>query len=129
MNIKEGRIARYKGDGAFLFWVLKVPKGRLEKFVHLDLKTYRVFFFGGMSMSDASLFAGITMLSLEQAVDLPYLSYRLALDGVKVIRIERPFMVIQTEWRVKTPWEKKCYAATFFQSTVKKKRLPSIWEP
>jgi formyl-CoA transferase len=41
-------------------------------------------------MSDASLFEGITMLSLEQATVLPYLSYRLALDGVKVIRIEHP---------------------------------------
>lgn len=41
-------------------------------------------------MNDASLFEGITMLSLEQATVLPYLSYRLALDGVKVIRIEHP---------------------------------------
>jgi len=41
-------------------------------------------------MNDVSLFEGITMLSLEQATVLPYLSYRLALDGVKVIRIEHP---------------------------------------
>lgn len=41
-------------------------------------------------MSEASLFKNITMLSLEQATVLPYLSYRLALDGIKVIRIEHP---------------------------------------
>lgn len=41
-------------------------------------------------MSDADLFKNITMLSLEQATVLPYLSYRMALDGVKVIRIEHP---------------------------------------
>jgi crotonobetainyl-CoA:carnitine CoA-transferase CaiB-like acyl-CoA transferase len=43
-----------------------------------------------MHMSEAGLFKNITMLSLEQATVLPYLSYRLALDGVKVIRIEHP---------------------------------------
>ena len=41
-------------------------------------------------MSEAGLFKNVTMLSLEQATVLPYLSYRLALDGVKVIRIEHP---------------------------------------
>ncbi len=36
------------------------------------------------------VFKGITMLSLEQATVLPYLSYRLAMDGINVIRLEHP---------------------------------------
>ena len=41
-------------------------------------------------MGETDLFQNITILSLEQATVLPYLSYRLALNGVKVIRIEQP---------------------------------------
>jgi len=41
-------------------------------------------------MNEVELFKNITMLSLEQATVLPYLSYRLALDGVNVIRLEHP---------------------------------------
>ena len=33
---------------------------------------------------------GLTVLSLEQATTLPYLTYRLACDGARVIRIENP---------------------------------------
>ncbi len=36
------------------------------------------------------IFGKLTMLSLEQATVLPYLSYRLAMDGVNVIRLEHP---------------------------------------
>ncbi len=36
------------------------------------------------------MFSELTMLSLEQATVLPFLSYRLAMDGVKVIRLEHP---------------------------------------
>jgi len=36
------------------------------------------------------LFAGITVLSLEQATVLPYLTYRLAVEGMTVIRLEHP---------------------------------------
>ena len=36
------------------------------------------------------VFSGITVLSLEQATVLPYLTYRLALDGMNVIRVEHP---------------------------------------
>lgn len=36
------------------------------------------------------IFRDITVLSLEQATVLPYLSYRLAMDGIKVIRLEHP---------------------------------------
>lgn len=36
------------------------------------------------------VFKKITMLSLEQATVLPYLSYRLAMDGINVIRLEHP---------------------------------------
>jgi formyl-CoA transferase len=36
----------------------------------------------------SGLLAGITVLSLEQATTLPFLTYRLACDGARVIRIE-----------------------------------------
>lgn len=36
------------------------------------------------------LFQNIKVLSLEQATVLPYLTYRLVLDGMKVIRLEHP---------------------------------------
>lgn len=36
------------------------------------------------------LFRNITILSLEQATVLPYLTYRLAIDGCRVIRLEHP---------------------------------------
>ncbi|HMK36489.1 MAG TPA: CoA transferase [Desulfomonilaceae bacterium] len=36
------------------------------------------------------LFRKITVLSLEQATVLPYLTYRLAIDGCRVIRLEHP---------------------------------------
>jgi len=36
------------------------------------------------------LFADITVLSVEQATVLPYLTYRLAAEGMEVIRIEHP---------------------------------------
>jgi formyl-CoA transferase len=36
------------------------------------------------------LFRNITILSLEQATVLPYLTYRLAMDGCRVIRLEHP---------------------------------------
>ncbi|MGD9039269.1 MAG: CaiB/BaiF CoA-transferase family protein [Desulfobacteraceae bacterium] len=37
-----------------------------------------------------NLFESITVLTLEQATVLPYLTYRLAQDGMQVIRIEHP---------------------------------------
>jgi formyl-CoA transferase len=39
---------------------------------------------------DMEIFKEMTMLSLEQATVLPYLSYRLAMDGIRVIRLEHP---------------------------------------
>ena len=36
------------------------------------------------------LFKNLTVLSLEQATVLPYLTYRLAQDGIQVIRLEHP---------------------------------------
>ncbi len=36
------------------------------------------------------LFRNITVLSLEQATVLPYLTYRLAMDGCRIIRLEHP---------------------------------------
>jgi crotonobetainyl-CoA:carnitine CoA-transferase CaiB-like acyl-CoA transferase len=41
-------------------------------------------------MEDHDIFRNVTVLSLEQATVLPYLSYRLSLDGAKVIRMEHP---------------------------------------
>jgi crotonobetainyl-CoA:carnitine CoA-transferase CaiB-like acyl-CoA transferase len=41
-------------------------------------------------MEDFEIFQNITVLSLEQATVLPYLSYRLAMDGARVIRMEHP---------------------------------------
>ena len=37
-----------------------------------------------------NVFKEMTMLSLEQATVLPYLSYRLSMDGMRVIRLEHP---------------------------------------
>lgn len=41
-------------------------------------------------MTDSSLFTSLTVLSLEQATTLPFLTYRLAQDGMRVIRVENP---------------------------------------
>jgi len=41
-------------------------------------------------MDDAELFKNITVLSLEQATVLPYLTLRLAEEGAQVIRLEHP---------------------------------------
>ncbi|MCX8119048.1 MAG: CoA transferase [Desulfobacterota bacterium] len=41
-------------------------------------------------MDDHALFKNLTVLSLEQATVLPYLTFRLAEDGVNVIRLEHP---------------------------------------
>jgi crotonobetainyl-CoA:carnitine CoA-transferase CaiB-like acyl-CoA transferase len=43
-----------------------------------------------ISMTDADLFKNITVLSLEQATVLPYLTLRLAEDGANIIRLEHP---------------------------------------
>ena len=37
-----------------------------------------------------NVFDHVTVLSLEQATVLPYLTYRMAMDGVRVIRLEHP---------------------------------------
>ncbi len=41
---------------------------------------------------DDKIFKDITVLSLEQATVAPYLTYRLAQDGMQVIRVENPAM-------------------------------------
>src|SRR4030066_1620122 len=41
-------------------------------------------------MEDTQLFKNITVLSLEQATVLPYLTLRLAEEGANVIRLEHP---------------------------------------
>jgi crotonobetainyl-CoA:carnitine CoA-transferase CaiB-like acyl-CoA transferase len=40
----------------------------------------------------SEIFKGLTVLSLEQATVLPYLTFRLAQDGMRVIRLEHPVM-------------------------------------
>ncbi len=41
-------------------------------------------------MTDDELFKDITILSLEQAIVVPYFTYKMVLEGAKVIRIENP---------------------------------------
>ncbi len=41
---------------------------------------------------------GITVLSMEQATTLPYLTYRLAADGMRVIRLENPATGDPNRW-------------------------------
>ena len=41
-------------------------------------------------MNNRHLFSGLTVLSLEQAIVVPYFTYRLALEGARVIRLEHP---------------------------------------
>jgi len=41
-------------------------------------------------MEEYELFRNVTILSLEQATVLPFLTYRLSLDGARVIRMEHP---------------------------------------
>ncbi len=41
-------------------------------------------------MTDDELFKNITVLSLEQAIVVPYFTYKMALEGANVIRIENP---------------------------------------
>ena len=39
---------------------------------------------------DKELFRGYTVLSLEQALALPYCTFKLAMGGMEVIRVEPP---------------------------------------
>jgi crotonobetainyl-CoA:carnitine CoA-transferase CaiB-like acyl-CoA transferase len=41
-------------------------------------------------MEDYEIFRNVTILSLEQATVLPFLTYRLSLEGTRVIRMEHP---------------------------------------
>ncbi len=41
-------------------------------------------------MTDDELFKNITVLSLEQAIVVPFFTYKMVLEGAKVIRIEHP---------------------------------------
>jgi crotonobetainyl-CoA:carnitine CoA-transferase CaiB-like acyl-CoA transferase len=43
-----------------------------------------------VTVTEAQLFRRLTVLSLEQATTLPYLTFRLAQDGMRVIRLEDP---------------------------------------
>ncbi len=43
-------------------------------------------------MSERHLFTKLTILSLEQAIVVPYFTYRMALDGARVIRLEHPVL-------------------------------------
>ncbi len=41
-------------------------------------------------MTNGNIFESLTILSLEQAIVVPYFTYRLVLDGARVIRLEHP---------------------------------------
>ncbi len=41
-------------------------------------------------MTTGNIFENLTVLSLEQAIVVPYFTYRLVLDGARVIRLEHP---------------------------------------
>jgi len=43
-------------------------------------------------MTTDNLFKNLTVLSLEQAIVVPYFTYRLVLDGALVVRLEHPLM-------------------------------------
>ncbi len=43
-------------------------------------------------MVSENIFENLTVLSLEQAIVVPYFTYRLVLDGAQVIRLEHPLM-------------------------------------
>ncbi len=45
-----------------------------------------------------NLFKNLTMLSLEQATVLPYLTFRLVQDGIRVIRLEHPVYGDPNRW-------------------------------
>ena len=49
------------------------------------------------------LFKDLTVLSLEQATVLPYLTYRLAQDGMTVIRLEHPVYLAGFGWSRSRP--------------------------
>ncbi len=53
-------------------------------------KSIYVYDDGGNSMKEADLFKNITILALEQATTLPYLTWRLVHQGATVIRLEHP---------------------------------------
>ncbi|MCK5915848.1 MAG: CoA transferase, partial [Deltaproteobacteria bacterium] len=43
-------------------------------------------------MASDNLFKDLTVLSLEQAIVVPYFTYRMVLDGARVVRLEHPVM-------------------------------------
>ena len=43
-------------------------------------------------MTSENLFENLTVLSLEQAIVVPYFTYRMVLDGAHVVRLEHPVM-------------------------------------
>ena len=43
-------------------------------------------------MTEKNIFSNITVLALEQAIVVPYFTYKMVLEGANVIRIEHPVM-------------------------------------
>jgi len=58
-------------------------------------------------MSELDLFRSLTVLSLEQATTLPFLTYRLAQDGARVIRVENPQRPDPNRFVGRTPWARR----------------------
>ena len=70
-----------------------------------------------------NIFSGIRALSIEQAAVLPYLTYRLAQDGVEVIRLENPEFSDPTRQVGDKVLDEEMMNAYFFQWNAGKKAI------
>jgi len=70
-----------------------------------------------------NIFSGIRALSVEQAAVLPYLTYRLAQDGVEVIRLENPDFSDSTRRVGDKVLDEETMNAYFFQWNAGKKAI------
>ena len=70
-----------------------------------------------------NIFSGIRVLSVEQAALLPYLTYRLAQDGVEVIRLENPEFGDSVRQAADKVLDEEMMNAYFFQWNAGKKAI------
>ena len=70
-----------------------------------------------------NVFSGIRVLSVEQAAVLPYLTYRLAQDGVEVIRLENPEFGDSTRQAADKVLDEEMMNAYYFQWNAGKKAI------
>jgi formyl-CoA transferase len=74
-------------------------------------------------VSDADLFRGLTVLSLEQALTLPFLTYRLRQEGMEVVRIEHPRKCDPNRFIGKNVLGEEAMNAYFLQNNLGKRAL------